>query len=180
MALIREMDRGQALLSERSRAWSAWGWECAKTSAPLSLPTRPHAQTRPPSRSLVCPGSPSGPRVWPGDSWSGFGGVWWWADVSRLVSFRRSCTSSTACPPRRGAACWPDLQIRVKGWRRARLLGRPTATASVWLSQFLQGGMCFPLYNLCLLLFQFNLEAALIFCISSCHRSLGLSMWCLG
>ena len=77
-------------------------------------------------------------------------------------------------------ACWPDLQVRVKGQRRARLLGRPTATASVWLTRLPWGGMCFPLYNLCLLLFQFNLGAALIFCISSCHRSLGLSMWCLG
>ena len=123
---------------------------------------------------------PFGPRAWPGSSWSGVGGVWWRAGVSRLVFLRRSCTSSTARPARRGAACWPDLQIRVKGWRQARLLGRPTATASVWLSQFPRGGMCFPLYNLCLLLFQFNLGAALIFCISSCHRSLGLSMWCLG
>ena len=46
MALIRETDWGQALLSERSRAWSGWGWECAKTSAPLSLPPQaPRAST---------------------------------------------------------------------------------------------------------------------------------------
>ena len=75
MALIRETDWGQALLSERSRAWSGWGWEWAKTSAPLSLPPRPHVQTRPPSPSLGCPGSPSGPRAWPGDSWTGFWGL---------------------------------------------------------------------------------------------------------
>ena len=186
MALISEPDLGEALLSKRSLAWSGWGWECTKTPAPLSPPTRPHTQARSHSRSLGCPGNPSGPRALPGGCWSGVGGVRWRAGVCRLVSFRRSCSSSTACPPRRGAAFWPDLQVRVKGRRRARLLGCPTATASLWLTQLPGGGrggvrgMCFLLYNLCLLLFQFNLGAALIFCISSCHRSLGLSMWCLG
>ena len=34
-------------------------------------------------------------------------------------------------PPRRGAARWPDLQVRAKGRRSARLLGRPAAAASV-------------------------------------------------
>ena len=37
------------------------GWECAKISAPLSPPPRPHAQAHPPSPSLGCPGSPSAP-----------------------------------------------------------------------------------------------------------------------
>ena len=34
-------------------------------------------------------------------------------------------------PPRRGAARWPDLQVRAKGRRSARLLGRPAAAAPV-------------------------------------------------
>ena len=41
------------------------------------------------------------------------------AGVSRPESGRRSCGSSTARPPTRGAARWPDLQGRAKG-RRAQ------------------------------------------------------------
>ena len=93
-------------------------------------PARTHART--PSRPMGGPRSPSGHQARPGACWSGVGGVRGGrAGVSRLESGRGSCSSSTACPPKRGAAHWPDLQVGAKGRRSARLLGHPAPTASI-------------------------------------------------
>ena len=69
-------------------------------------PARTHART--PSRSMGAPGRPSGPGH--GQALAGlvlavFGGR---AGVSRPESGDRSCGSSTARPPTRGAARWPE------------------------------------------------------------------------
>src|SRR5574340_421363 len=98
---------------------------------PQPSPQAPRARThaRPPGQwgLLEDPRAPG-----PGQALAGlvlvvFGGR---AAVSRPESGDRSCGSSTARPPTRGAARWPDLQGRAKGRRSPRLLGRPAPTAS--------------------------------------------------
>ena len=49
-------------------------------------------------------------------------------------------------------------------WHRYSLCGG--THPGLFLSALLSLILCFPLFNLCLLLFRFNLGAALIFCIS--------------
>ena len=131
--LSSEWDRGEAPLSERGQVWSGRGWEGAETSTPLSPAPRPRAHARthalPVNGGSWKPLGPPGPArrllLW---CWRCSGGR---AGVSRLESGRGSCGSSTARPPTRGAARWPDLQGRAKGRRSPRLLGRPEPTATV-------------------------------------------------
>ena len=133
--LQRPLGRGgwEAPLSERGQVWSGRGWKGAETSAPLSPAPRPRAhactQALPVNGGSWKPLGPPGPArrllLW---CWRCSGGR---AGVSRLESGRGSCGSSTARPPKRGAAHWPDLQVGAKGRRSARLLGHPAPTASI-------------------------------------------------
>ena len=99
---------------------------------PQPSPQAPRARThaRPPGQwgLLEDPRAPGPGQALAGLVLAVFGGR---AGVSRPESGRRSCGSSTARPPTRGAARWPDLQGRAKGRRSARLLGRPEPTATV-------------------------------------------------
>ena len=70
----------------------------------------------------------------PGQAFAGrgvavFGGVA--ALAGRSLVAGRSAQVQRA-PPSRGAARWPDQQVRVKGRRSAGLLGRPAAAASFY------------------------------------------------
>ena len=120
--------------AQRARPGLEWprvgGRRDLRTPQPSPQAPRARMHARPPGHwgVLEAHRAPGPGQAVAGVVLAGFGGR---AGVSRLESGRGSCGSSTARPPRRGAACWPDLQGRAKGRRSARLLGRPAATTSV-------------------------------------------------
>ena len=125
---------GEARFAERSRAWRGPGWEGTETSAPLSPPPQaPHARThaRPACRwgSWKPSGLPNLARRLLATGRRCSGGVAALAGRSLVAGPSAQVQRAT---PWRGAAGWPDRQVRAKGRRSAGLLGRPAAAASVY------------------------------------------------
>ena len=120
--------------AQRARPGLEWprvgGRRDLRTPQPSRQAPRARTHARPPGQwgLLEDPRAPGPGQALAGLVLAVFGGR---AGVSRPESGRRSCGSSTARPPTRGAARWPDLQGRAKGRRSARLLGRPEPTATV-------------------------------------------------
>ena len=103
-------------------------------------PPRPSAHPPGPARTHArTPGMPLGVlealrAAEPGQAFAGhgaavFGGVAALAGRSLVAG---PSAQVQRAPPGRGAAGWPDRQVRAKGRRSAGLLGRPAAAASVY------------------------------------------------